>query len=302
MHDKKDQPDWTDVRFFLEVVRSGTISAAGERMGVEHSTVSRRIDRLEAMLGAVLFDRRRKGYSLTEAGRALIPYAESMENALLGAVDESASKAGEVHGTVRVGTPEAFGILVLAPNLVGLSGQQPGLHVELMAQPQFPSLVTREVEILVTLEPPRVGRYTVARLAEIDYYLYGSRNYLDVHAPIRSRSDLGNHTFVDYIHDGSVSERYRVLEETITEPHRRFTTTSVLAQREAAACGMGLVLLTPYVAASEPRLVRLSPVGHLIKRTLWIAAPEDLFRIKRIRVVWDFIRSVVASRQEFFRC
>lgn len=301
MHHKKIHPDWTDVHYFLEVARAGTISAAGARLGVEHSTVSRKIDRLEENLGAVLFDRRRNGYSLTDAGHALIPYAESMEAALLGAVDENTSKSGQVHGTVRVGTPEAFGILVLAPRLIELSAQQPGIAVELMAQPQFPNLVTREVEILVTLEPPQVGRYKVARLAEIDYFLYGSRKYLDTHAPVKSISDLGNHTFVDYIHDGSVSERYRVLEEAFTHPNRRFTTTSVLAQREAAACGLGLVLLTPYVAMSEPSLMCLFPDRPLIKRTIWLAAPEDLFRIKRIRIVWDFIRRIVSDRPEFFR-
>lgn len=301
MHDEKKRPDWTDVRFFLEVARAGTISAAGERLGVEHSTVSRRIDRLEESLGTVLFDRRRNGYSLTDEGHALIAYAESMENALLGAVEENASKGGQVHGTVRVGTPEAFGILVLASSLVELSAQQPGIHVELMAQPQFPSLVTREVEILVTLEPPQVGRYTVTRLAEIDYYLYGSQSYLDAHPPVRSLSDVGHHTFVDYIHDGSVSDRYRVLEETATRPVRRFTTNSVLAQREAAARGMGLVLLTPYVAESEPKLICLSADRPLIKRTIWLAAPEDLFRLKRIRIVWDFVRSVVSGRPEHFR-
>lgn len=296
-----NSPEWTDVRYFLEVARTGKISSAGERLGVEHTTVSRRIDRLEESLGTVLFDRRRSGYSLTDAGRALIPHAENMESALLGAVEESMSQAGEIFGTVRVGTPEAFGIFVLAPSFMELSTQQPGLHVELMAQPQFPSLVTREVEILVTLEPPQAGRYKVARLAEIDYHLYGSRKYLDANGPIKALSDLADHAFVDYIHDGSVSERYRVLEEIAPRPNRRFTSTSVLAQREAAVQGMGLILLTSYVAKGQPEPISLFPDRPLITRTLWLAAPEDLFRAKRIRFVWDFIRNVVSDHPELFR-
>jgi len=296
-----ETPDWNDLRIFLAVARFRTISATGERLGIEHTTVSRRIDRLEATLGVVLFDRRRSGYSLTEAGRSLIPHAEKMESALNEAIDESAGAGARVNGTVRVGTPEAFGICVLAPNLARLQGEHPGLHVQLMAQPQFPSLVTREVEILVTLEPPTVGRYKITRLGYVDYFLYSSRAYRDAHPDIHDLSDLVHHSFVDYVHDGSVSARYRILEELIPQPDRCFTTTSVLAQRAAAAAGMGLVLLTPYVAEQSDDLVCIFPDRALMTRDLWIAAPEDLLRIRRIRVVWDHIRRLVEQRPEHFR-
>jgi len=290
--------EWDDLRFFLELTRCGTILATGEKMGVKHSTVSRRIDKLEESLGVVLFDRRRSGYTLTEAGTRLTPYAEQMESAHLGAIDECSGQLGSVSGIVRVGTPEAFGIRILAPSLHKLYSESPGLHVELMAQPQFPSLVTREVEILVTLEPPKVGRYKFARLAEVNYYLYGAPSYLASRPSITGVNDLAQHDFVDYIHDGSVSERYRFLAEVIPEPRRSFTTTSVLAQRAAAAAGMGLVILAPYVAQEGSELINVFPSESLITRTLWIATPEDLFRIKRIRRVWDFIREVAEAHPD----
>lgn len=301
MTDMEKHPEWNDLRVFLTVARLGTISLAGERLGIEHSTVSRRIDRLESSLGVVLFDRRRSGYTLTDAGSALIPHAEKMESALLEAIEESLGKAEQIEGTVRVGTPEAFGIHVLAPSLVQLRREHPGLHIELMAQPQFPSLVTREVEILVTLEPPEMGRYKVARLAQVDYYLYYSASYRDSHPPIRQVADIEQHEFVDYIHDGSVSNRYRILEELTPKPSRGFTTTSVLAQRAAAAAGMGLVLLTPYVAQLSDDLVNVFPGQPLMTRSLWIAAPEDLLRIKRIRFVWDHIRQLIERHPDQFR-
>ncbi|WP_321804001.1 LysR family transcriptional regulator [Burkholderia sp. BCC1993] len=295
------QPEWNDLKVFLELARSKKISVAGEKLGVEHSTVSRRVDRLEKSLNTVLFDRRRDGYSLTDAGVALIPYAERMEAAMLSAMDESAGRAAGISGTVRVGTPEAFGIKILAPNLLDLYRRYPKISVELMAQPQFPSLVTREVEILVTMEPPRIGRYTAARLAEVDYYLYGSPEYLKQCDPIKDLSDVANHWFLDYIHDGAVSERYKILDELTKTPNRRFTSTSVLAQKAAAVAGMGLVLLTPFVAEGDGVLTSIFPNKPLITRTLWIVAPEDLFRIRRVRCVWDHIREIVALRPDLFR-
>ena len=82
----KSLPEWTDLRFFLELARSGTLSGASRRLEVEHTTVARRIDRLEQQLGATLFDRSREGYELTEMGQAVLPHAESMEAAVLAAV------------------------------------------------------------------------------------------------------------------------------------------------------------------------------------------------------------------------
>lgn len=294
-------PEWNDLRVFLTVARLGTISQAGERLNIEHSTVSRRIDRLEEKLAVVLFDRRRSGYALTDAGRRLIPHAEKMETALLEAVGQSLDQAEFIEGTVRIGTPEAFGIHVLAPSLAALRQRHPGLHVELMAQPQFPSLVTREVEILVTLEPPEVGRYKVARLAQVDYFLYCSSGYRDSHSPIRELGDVVHHEFVDYIHDGSVSDRYRILEELTPHPKRSFTATSVLAQRTAAAAGLGLVLLTPYVARQSSDLISIFPNQPLMTRSLWIAAPEDLLKIKRYRFVWDHVRDLIDQHPDLFR-
>jgi DNA-binding transcriptional LysR family regulator len=293
-------PEWNDLRVFLTVARLGTISKAGEKLGIEHSTVSRRIDRLEASLDVVLFDRRRSGYTLTDAGTLMIPYAEKMESALLEGIEESGDQNEVIEGSVRVGTPEAFGIHVLAPNLVELQKEHPRLHVELMAQIQFPSLVSREVEILVTLEPPQSGRYKIARLAQIEYYLYYSTKYRDSHPPIRQLSDIEHHQFVDYVHEGYVSERYQILKELLPNPARCFSTTSVLAQQAAAASGIGLVLLTPYVASRNPELVSVFPDKPLLTRSLWIAAPEDLLRLKRVRHVWNFIRRLIDRQPEHF--
>jgi DNA-binding transcriptional LysR family regulator len=295
------EPEWNDLKYFLELARSGKVSSTGTKLGVEHSTVSRRIDKLEADLKTILFDRRRNGYLLTDAGRALVPHAEKMEVAVLGAIEESIGHSGKIVGTVRVGTPEAFGIRILSPRLAGLYAEHPDLNVELIAQPQFPSLVSREVEILVTMERPTVGRYIASRLGEVSYFLFGSPSYLASHPPINAIEDLGDHSFIDYVHDGHVSEQYRFLYELVVPPPKRvFSSTSVLAQRAAAASGLGLVLLAKFVAGESDDLVSIFPDKPLITRTLWIAAPEDLFRIRRIRQVWDHIRDVVGSHPNFF--
>ena len=86
--DMHSLPEWTDLRFFLELARAGTLSGASRRLEVEHTTVARRIDRLEQQLGTTLFDRSREGYELTEMGQALLPHAEAMEGAALAATEQ----------------------------------------------------------------------------------------------------------------------------------------------------------------------------------------------------------------------
>lgn len=288
-------PDWSDLRFFLEVARQGTVSGASRRLGVEHTTVARRIERLEVALGAALFDRRRDGYVPTEAGQALLSHAEAMESAVLAATEHLGGPETAASGTVRLGAPEVFGTRVITPRLPRLLARHPELHIELLLMHRFPKLDTREADTIVTLDPPGRGRYVVTRLTDIRYFLYASPAYLAAHAPIRRQEDLAAHSFVDYVQDELMSDSLRYLEELTPAPVRRFSCTSMLAQHEAIAAGIGLGMLTPYAVAPGSPLVAVMPEQISISRTLWLAAPADLYRLRRVRLVWDFLRNVAEA-------
>jgi DNA-binding transcriptional LysR family regulator len=292
-------PDWSDLHYFLELARQGTLSSASRRLGVEHTTVARRIDRLEAALGAALFDRRREGYVLTETGQALLPHAEAMESGALAASEQLGEPAASASGTVRLGAPEAFGSLVFTPRLPELMAHHPELQIELLLMHRFPNLAAREADLTVTLDPPKTGRYVVTRLTDIAYFLYASPAYLASHPPIRGRDDLPAHDFVDYVQDVLMSDDLNYLDELLPNPRRRYSCTSMLAQYEAVAASLGLAMMTPYVVPDNGRVVRVLPGEAMATRTLWLAAPTDLFRLQRVRVVWDFLRAIVGDGKEF---
>ncbi len=293
--------DWDDLRYFLALARTLKLAIAAERLGVEPTTVSRRLDRLEERLKVSLMDRRRDGYVLTEAGQGLLPHAEAMESEMIGILAETNSTGKGVVGKVRLGTPEAFGVCVVAPRLRELNARHPNLHIELMAQPQFPSLVTREVDISVTMDPPTSGRYITTRLTDLSYYLFGTTGYLAKHPRIRTAKDLAKQEFVDYVHDRTVSQSLYYLEELTENPQRRFTSTSIMGQRAAAMKGYGLILLPPYCLTDAPDLVEAWPGEAQVVRTLTLAVPADLFRLKRIRIVWDFLRNIAEKEPDLFR-
>lgn len=290
-----DSPEWGDLRYFLELARTGKLSATAKKLGVEHTTVSRRIARLEHELDTSLFMRTRKGYALSKAGEALVPYAESMESAMLTALAEAGGNDAGASGTVRIGTPEAYGLCVLPRFLGRLYAAHPRLIVELLPLPHFPSLAAREVDILVTLAPPRTGRYVVSRLTDLEYQLHASAEYLAGHPPIRGLGDLAGHDFVDYVQDQLMNEGLRYLEQLTPRPRRRFTSTSMLAQRDAIAAGLGLGMLIPYVVDNRTDLVPVLPGEAKVTLTLWIAAPTELFKLRRVRAAWDFVREMTES-------
>lgn len=292
-------PEWTDLRLFLELARAGTLSGASRRLDVEHTTVARRIDRLETQLGATLFDRSREGYELTEVGLALLPHAEAMEGAALAAAEQIGGAEVAAHGVVRLGVPEVFGVKVVAPLLVGLLDQHPDLQIDLLALPRFANLANREADLGVMLDPPTTGRYVVTRLASFHFYLYAAPSYLARHPAIRTQADLARHDFVDYVQDRLASRELSYLNELGFTPRRRMCCSGMTAQIEAASLGMGLMMAPPYAVPDDGRLVPVLP-GFSAERSFWLAAPTDLYRLRRVKVVWDVLREYADSSPSLF--
>jgi DNA-binding transcriptional LysR family regulator len=294
-----DRTTWDDLRYFLELVRQKRLTGVGRRLGVDHTTVARRIDQLERSLGCRLFERTPAGYVLTEAGRHLVPHAEAVENSVALLREQATGQERRVSGTVRIGTPEGLGALVLAPRLGRLLKEHPDLDVELLSLPRLPSLATREADLIVTLDPPQHGRYIASRLTDFNYGLFASRDYLRRHGPIRSRGDLAAHGFVGYIDELLLSPQLRYLDELVPEPRLRLASAGMLAQVAAVRAGVGPGVLALYLAVGQG-LVRVLPAEAVWKRTFWLATHADWYRLRRVRAVWDFLRGLAEAEQHLF--
>ncbi|MGE5666086.1 MAG: LysR family transcriptional regulator [Betaproteobacteria bacterium] len=291
--------DWSDLRYFLELARAGSHAAAARRLQVEHTTVARRLQRLELLVGQPLFERGRQGWALTPAGQQLLPHAEAMESAALAALEDLGG-AAEASGVVRLGAPEVLGSRIITPRLPGLLQAHPELQVELLLLPRTPSLASREVDLAVSVDPPRSGRYFVTRLTTLRYVLCAAPAYLESHAPIRSRDDLPAHRYVDYVQDYLLSDSLRYLDELGLAPQRRFAATGMLAQYEAVRAGLGLGMLAYYLLQPPCDVVPVLDGTVWVERTLWLVAPADLFRLRRVRVVWDHIRAIAEAEPALF--
>ena len=291
--------NWDDLRFFLELARWKRLSQAGRKLGVDHTTVARRIEQFEAVLGCRLFESTAAGYELTEAGQRLFAHAETIENNIGLLREEALGQGVRVSGIVRIGTPEGFGTVVLTPRLARLLDAHPDLDVELLTLPRFPSLAAREADILVTLDQPEQGRYISARLTDFTYGLFASKDYLKQHGPIRTIPQLGEHNLVGYIDEMLLSQQLHYLDEILPAFRLRIASSGMLAQVAAIRAGLGVGVLAHYLARGTG-LVPLLPREVVWKRTFWLVTHADWYRLRRIRAIWDFIRATVEAEPGLF--
>src|SRR5699024_5125538 len=232
--------DWDHFRYFLELARAERLVTAARRLGVDHTTVARRVSALEKQVGQPLFLRTTQGYLLTEAGRHLLPAAEAMENAYASVHQLRPEAAEQLSGQVRVGATEAYGVLMLSKQLTQLSKRYPHLQIDLLALPRALQLSRNEADIVITLERPEKGPFIITLLTDYELRLYAAPSYLAQHKAIRSKEDLKHHRFVTYVDDLLFTKELNFLAELVPASHGHWRSTSVLAQQEAVAHGAGI--------------------------------------------------------------
>jgi molybdate transport repressor ModE-like protein len=289
--------DWDNLRIFLAIARAGQILAAAKALHLNHATVARRLDALEASMGTKLFERRTTGTVLTPAGEKLLVRVERMESELLQA--DTASNA--VDGVVRVGAPDGFGTFHLATHLARLANLHPQLTIQLVPLPRTFSLSRREADIIVTIERPQLGRAIIRKLTDYSLSVYASQAYLEKTGLIRERSDLETRLFITYVEDILYSRALDYTADLGKLMSRHYECGSVIAQMEAVRAGEGVGILHDYAAAAYPDLVRVLPEMRF-SRTYWLMSHPDTHDTRRVAEVYrGIVESVELRRQTFVR-
>ncbi|GJE58424.1 LysR family transcriptional regulator [Methylobacterium trifolii] len=291
--------NWDDLRFFLAVARTGTLTAAGTQTGTEHTTVARRIQALEEGLDSRLFHRSNLGYALTPAGEALLATAEAMESAFVSAAT-TGTEGRSIAGTVRIGAPDGFGSVFLAPRMHRLTQAHPGLEVEIMATARIFSLSKREADIVISLSAPQQARVVARRLTDYRLFVYAAPGYLDRAEPIRTLADLRRHPFVSYIEDMLFARELNYLNVIGPEAAARLRSTNLLAQVHATLAGAGLCIVPAFIAGAHPGLVPVLPAELSLTRAFHMHIHEDNRKAAHIREVAAFIAREVEGARDLF--
>lgn len=287
-----------DLLVLLEIARCGSLLGAGAALGLNHTTVSRRIAALERELNAPVLVRSVQGCELTELGHSLLGSCEQIETALADARDYANTRKSDrsLSGLVRVATTESFGAYFVTPVLADLHKINPELQVEIVTQTRL-SPYNSGADIEIGIGEPVLGRHGAESLTKYSLGLYASDEYARDHGLPRSVDELRLHSLIYYIEGLLRVEDLVVLGQLNAKRHAIFASTSVQAQTIATLAGAGIGMLPAYVADRESTLRRvLFPEVRIVPEyTAWLASGR--LRRPAALSVFQAIREAVAERQ-----
>ena len=286
---------WDDVRLFLALCRARTLGEAAGELGVDVSTVSRRLSVLEEVVGASLFQRGRGGISATPATADLLPVAEEIERAMGRFSGAAESLEQEVSGTVRVACPPDLAEVVLVPALPSLRERYPGLHLELIVGEGLVEVARREADLAVRTVKPTTGDLLVRTLAKVEWMPAAAPSLVAELGTLRRWEDAPWIGFGERL-AGIPAAQW--LQSRATPSIR---TDSIRVQVAVVQTGVAAAVL-PSASASFYGLANLKTAAPLRRDLasaprdkLFLVTPRALRSVPRVRAVWEFLLTEISQ-------
>ena len=294
--------DWNAFRLVLAVARAGGLIGAARELGIDHSTVFRRLQAVEARLGQPLFERVPGGaYEPTPVAKRVAAAAERMEDEALALARNIAGHDHRLAGRLRVTSSETLAHRVLTPHLAAFRQAQPGIAVELTLDNRVLSLTRREADVALRPMRPKEGDLWGRKLADVAWTAYGASGYVEAHGVLASPRDLKAHPLIGWEETTTGIAAAAWLDAAAPESAFVYRTSSLVNQLHAAKAGIGLAVLPCYLGDPEPGLARaLSDPVRELARELWLVTHTDLKRTARVRAFFDVVGGGLAAERPLF--
>ena len=282
--------NWDDIRLFLALARHGSARGAAEKLGVSHTTISRRAEQLEADLGARLFDRDVSGYRLTGEGETMMSSALRAEEALLAAERKLHGRDAQLSGEIRVTTSDIIASFVLMPDFVEFCRDYPEIDLNVLISYDLFDIARREADIAIRFmgdgrQPPDdlVGR----KLVTASSCYFATPDYLAEHDPYDKDSGA---RWIGWNDD----ERFPYWVKSSPFPHvpAYGKLNNGMLQAEAARLGMGIATLPTFVGDATEGLQRIPGCEPYENYDIWLLSHPDLRDAARLRTFRKFIVDV----------
>ncbi len=289
---------WDDARIFLSAFRAGNLADAGKRLGIDASTVSRRLASLEADLGMTLFERTRDGLSPTARAEELHGAAEAMEEAHRAFSVGAAQVSAVPEGIVRVSAPPGLADAFVAPALPSLVLRYPKLRIELDASTRVVNLTRKEADLAVRTVPSEGAELVTKKLVTTRWVLAGQATYV---ASLGKLTTLAHVRLVDWGEDMGRIHGARWLKKHAKGNMPVLRTSHFASQLAAVSAGLGLAIVPePYLALHDLVPVKLGGELADAAKTLpedhaWLVGHRALRHVPRVAAVWDHLREAMVA-------
>lgn len=284
---------WDDLKVFLEIARTGSLSGAAKALGVNHSTVFRRINAFEDVLGVRLFERLPTGYALTLAGEEMQATAMRVEREIERVDLRITGQDLKLEGTLVITTTDTIAENLLGPHLAAFGNAYPGIQLELVLDNQHVNLSKRQADVAVrpTQSPPEslVGR----RLATLAFAPYAARKYM--------KGRKGDLASLDWLAvDGSLAHLAsdKWFRTTMPNAHVALRSNSLLGLLHGCEAGMGVATLACFMADRRKNLIRVAAPIDAAASALWLLTHEDLRHTGRVRAFMDFMATSLCAETD----
>ncbi|WP_420472718.1 LysR family transcriptional regulator [Noviherbaspirillum sp. ST9] len=277
----------SDLELLLALVRGRSLQGAAERLRVDTSTVFRSIKRIEKDLGELLFERGRQGYLPTELGRELAGYAERIETQLQEAREAAAKMGSEPAGTVRITTTDTILNGLLLPVLGRFTAAHPQIELELIAANTLANLSQRDADVAIraTRKPPEhlVG----SRLGALKSAVFASAAYVN-RAGGQVDLEKADWIALDESLADHPSVRWRRQHYPKVQP--RYRCNSVLSVAGSVVWGLGVGVAPVFLLKDHPQVRIVEGPVAALETDLWMLAHPDVRHLKRVKLLFDFLR------------
>jgi DNA-binding transcriptional LysR family regulator len=294
--------NWDDIKIFLEVARTERLTEAAKRLGLDASTVSRRLHKLEENLATKLFERTVDGHVLTSDGKQLLNSARQMEQNAQSALATIKNNNKQNSGCVRIGATEAFGSFFIAPHIITLQQQYPNIQVELLQFARFVKISRNEADIAITVEKPKSTSMIVTKLCDYKLQLYASRHYLEnISQPI-TPLQLNHQQWVSYVDNLLFSDQLAYLKDILATQINQpvtpaFSSTSIISQYNAIKSGLGIGILPCFLAEQDRSLEKLCAPEISIIRSFYLVTHPESKRLSHVSTVWQYLKQLTQTKR-----
>jgi DNA-binding transcriptional LysR family regulator len=295
---KQQHLDWDDFRLVKIIAEANGLAGAAERLGVNHSTVFRRLGQMEEGLGVKLFERHRTGYVLTPAGEEMAVLAEQMEENVTSFTRKLAGQAVAPAGELRITTNDTLLVHLLTPIFSRFLTACPEMRLDVVLANQALNLSKRDADVAIraTDAPPEtlVGR----RVATIAWAIYGRA--ADFPEPQSKDSpSLYEKPWVALGDNLATLKAARFVRDHVAPELISYRVNTVLGLAEAVEAGVGIGPLPCFIADAKPNLVRLSDLNPDFSAGLWLLTHPDLRQSARVRAFMDFMAAEIGKQKRW---
>ncbi|WP_307024753.1 LysR family transcriptional regulator [Arthrobacter globiformis] len=286
-----------DLLVLLAVSRSAKFTTAAQVLGLNHTTVSRRIAALEKALGGRVLARASGGWELTELGAQAVLVAEQVETAVR-ALGPSGRAPDPITGVVRMTATDGFSAYIAAPAVARLRRDHPGLSVEIVTVTRRALQQRSGLDIEVVVGEPQVHRAEAFRLGEYELGMYASRSYIEAKGTPESVEALTAHPLVYFVDSMLQVDDLDAPRRLVPAMRDGVSSTNVFVHVEATRAGAGVGFLPCFMADRHEDLVRLLPGDIAERLPYWmVLRPESMRRPAVAAVVMALREQTTAHRE-----